>query len=56
MCDSLRRSLRSSLSRITKKCMKSLYRLFVDETGKRVVSIVPVQNQNDGYNCVVCLP
>ena len=31
--------------------MKSLYRLFVDEPGKLVVSIVPVQKQNDGYNC-----
>ena len=51
VCDTLRTSLRSSLSRITKKCMKSLYRLFVDETGKLVVSIVPVQKQNGGYNC-----
>ena len=51
VCDSIQSSLRCSLSRITKKCMRSLYRLFVDETGKLVVSIVHVQKRNDGTNC-----
>ena len=31
--------------------MKSIYRLFVDETGKLVVSLVSVQKQYGGYNC-----
>ena len=47
VCDSLRRSING----VTKKCLKCLYRLFEDKTGKLTVSILPVQIQNDGYNC-----
>ena len=47
VCDSLRRYING----VTKKCLKCLYRLFEDKTGKLTVSILPVQIQNDGYNC-----
>ena len=41
-------SLKTSLSRINRKCVHALYKSCVKEF---IVTILPVQKQTDGYNC-----
>ena len=45
VCD----SLRHSLSRVTKRCIKALYKPCTGENGKIAVTFLPVQYQNDGH-------
>ena len=47
ICD----SLKTSLSRSTKKCVGALYKKFVKESGKLIVNFLPVQKQPDGFSC-----
>ena len=47
MCD----SLIMNLTLVIKNCLKALYRTKVEKNGKLSVTIVPVQKQNNGYNC-----
>ena len=47
VCD----SMKTYLSRVNKKCVHALYKNIVDESGKFVVSFLPVRKQPDGYNC-----
>ena len=44
ICD----SLKTSLSRVNRKCVHELYKNYVKEF---IVSFSPVQKQTDGYNC-----
>ena len=44
-------SLKTSLSRVNEKCVHALYKNFVNDSGKLIVSFLPVQKQPDGYNC-----
>ena len=47
ICD----SLKSKLSRLSLKCIRSLFKHCDDDKGKTVVSFLSVQRQLDGYNC-----
>ena len=49
ICD----SLRTTLSRVSQKCVRALYKKCVDRRGRVVISFLPVQKQPDGYNCGV---
>ena len=47
VCD----SLRSSLTRSSRKSIRSLYKHYVADGGEQIVTFLPVQKQLDGYNC-----
>lgn len=47
ICD----SLKTDLSRVTRKSINSIYRKCVDNSGKMQITFLKVQKQNDGYNC-----
>ena len=47
VCD----SLRSSLSRVTKRCIKQLYQATIVESDQLLISLLPVQKQMNGWNC-----
>lgn len=47
VCD----SLRTTLNRVSIKCVKSLFKHCIDTTGKPVVTFLNVQKQIDAYNC-----
>ena len=49
ICD----SLKTTLSRVSQKCVRALYKECVDRRGRVVISFLPVQKQPDGYNCGV---
>ena len=49
MCD----SPRSTLSNVTKRCLKALYEPLLDDNGKLSATFLHVQKQNDGFNCGV---
>ena len=44
-------SLRTNLSVVTKRCLKALYKPLLDDNRKLVVTLLPVNKQNDGFNC-----
>ena len=46
MCD----SLRTNLTSISKKCLKSLFQPLV-KNGKLEVTFLPIDKQTDGFNC-----
>ena len=46
MCD----SLRTNVTSISKKCLKSLFQPLV-KNGKLEVTFLPVDKQTDGFNC-----
>ena len=46
MCD----SLRTNLTSVSKKCLKSTFQPFV-KNGKLEVTFLPVDKQTDGFNC-----
>ena len=47
VCD----SLRSSLTRSSRKSIRSLYKHYVADGGEQIVTFLPVQKQPDGHNC-----
>ena len=47
ICD----SLRSSLTRSSRKSIQSLYKHFLADGGKQIITFLPVQKQPDGHNC-----
>ena len=47
VCD----SLRSSLSRSSRKSIKSLYKDYIANGGEQIVTFLLVQKQPDGHNC-----
>ena len=47
VCD----SLRSSLTRPSRKSIRSLYKHYVADGGEQIVTFLPVQKQPDGHNC-----
>ena len=47
ICD----SFRDTLTKTTKKCLKSLYKSLLDKDGKLLVSLIPVQKQQDKSSC-----
>ena len=46
MCD----SLGTNLSIVTRRCLKALYSMHLDQNGKLCVALLPVQRQSDGNN------
>ena len=44
-------SLRSSLTRSSRKSIRSLYKHYVADGGEQIVTFLPVQKQPDGHNC-----
>ena len=47
VCD----SLRSSLTRSSRKSIRSLYKHYVADGGEQIVTFLSVQKQPDGHNC-----
>ena len=47
VCD----SLRSSLTRSSRKSIRSFYKHYVVDGGEKIVTFLPVQKQPDGHNC-----
>ena len=47
VCD----SLRSGLTRSSRKSIRSLYKHYVADDGEQIVTFLPLQKQPDGHNC-----
>ena len=47
VCD----SLRSSLTRSSRKPIRSLYKHYVADGGEQIVTFLPVQKNPNGHNC-----
>ena len=47
VCD----SLRSSLTRSSRKSIRFLYKHYAADGGEQIVTFLPVQKQPDGHNC-----
>ena len=43
--------LGTNLSIVTRRCLKALYSMHLDQNGKLNVALLPVQRQSDGNNC-----